>query len=74
LSIKNAEEAEDIAKKFLLKRWGYTGIVIERVGFDGDYFYINGYNEESGSSDDDEKVHFVLKVKTDGNVVGWKLT
>ena len=47
---------------------------IESVGFDGNYFYVHGCNEESGSSSDEEKTHFVLKVKTDGNVVGWKLT
>lgn len=74
LSIKNTEEAEEIAKKFLFKRWGYSGITIESVGFDGNYFYVHGYNEESGSSSDEEKTRFVLKVKIDGNVVGWKLT
>jgi hypothetical protein len=74
LSVRNSEEAEEIAKKFLLKRFDFSEVVFDSVDFDGEYFHIQGYGGESESSVDKEKTRFVLQIRTDGNVVGWKLT
>jgi len=69
MTVRNCDEAEEIAKKFLLERFGYSNIVINSVDFDGNFFSIDGLNEE-----EDNKVRFNVKISTDGNVVGWKVT
>jgi hypothetical protein len=72
LSVKNTEDAENIARKFIQKRFDYASVTYESVDFDGTYFYVKG--ECAPSDGSEEKEQFVLKIKTDGNVVGWQLT
>lgn len=73
MSIKNCDEAEEMAKKFLGERFSYYHITIDSVDFDGNYFLVKGVNEEK-IGDQFEKTRFTVKIDTDGNVVGWKLT
>lgn len=72
MSVKNSEDAEDVARKFILKRFSYSFVEFESVDFDGTYFHAKGFCADS--SDIEDKERFVLKIKTDGNVVGWQLS
>ena len=69
MSVKNCDEAEEIAENFLLQKFGFGNITIDSVDFDGNFFLVNGFNEGK-----EEKVRFIVKISTNGNVVGWKLT
>ena len=73
MSVRNCEEAEEIAKKFLLNRFDFYNIVVDCIDFDGSFFVVDGFNEEK-SDVMPEKVRFSVKISRDGNVVGWKLT
>lgn len=73
MSVKNCDEAEEIAKKFMLERFDFSNIVIDGIDFDGNFFLVDGYNEEK-SDIMPEKARFTVKIKLDGNVVGWKMT
>lgn len=73
MSVKNCDEAEEIAEKFLGEKFSYYDIRIDSVDFDGEFFLVNGFNEEK-HDDDLVKTRFIVKIKTDGNVVGWKVT
>ena len=73
MSVKNCDEAEEIAKRFLQEKFDFFNITIDSIDFDGSFFLVNGFNEEE-SEGLSEKTRFTVKIDTDGNVVGWKVT
>jgi hypothetical protein len=69
MTVRNCDEAEEIARKFLLEKFDFSGIVINSIDFDGNFFSIDGLDEGK-----EGKPRFTIKINTDGNVVGWKVT
>jgi len=73
MSVRNCDQAEEIAKRFLLERFDFSNITIDSIDFDGNCFVVSGFNEDE-SEIPSEKTVFTVTIKTDGNVVGWRVT
>lgn len=71
LSVRNSDEAEDVAKKYLIERYGYTNIEFQSVDFDGNFFLLEGTIK--GDNNDEVIFTFTVKISKDRNVVGWKV-
>lgn len=75
MAVRNSDNAEDVAKSFMSKKWSWSDkqVETERVDFDGNFFTVEGAikNEENV---DEVIAHFSVKVDKERNVVGWKVT
>jgi hypothetical protein len=69
MTVRKCDEAEEIARKYLVDKFGYSGdIEVTSVDFDGNFFLVDGLVVEK-----EGKTRFTIKVNLDGNVVGWKV-
>jgi hypothetical protein len=74
MSVRNALDAEETAKKFMTKRFGFKDEECSaiRVGFDGTFFTVHLLAETTNSHNSHES-KYLIKVDSTGNVVAWAM-